>query len=239
MQTEDGNLHDGGSVARALAKQTNTLSDPATIASRLTDTQLKALGIKPEQVAALMKPLLERAQSRQTTPINREQRLEIRAAAMVDLLRTDPSFRKAMDGVKDVIFGLKGDIEGGRVQGERSRDILDNALNRLRSRTEDSLLGLQENTPTPKKEAKVEKLAETMPESAKVLRALTGKPQEASAPSENVLEALTLLHEDDYKEIPESERSKMKALREAYIDSKHPQHTRAVKALHELLNQEN
>lgn len=239
LQTADGNLHDGGSVARALAKQTNTLSDPATIASRLTDTQLKGLGIKPEQVAALMKPLLERAQSRQTTPINREQRLDIRAAAMVDLLRTDPSFRKTMDAVKDVLFGLKGDIEGGRVQSERSRDILDNALNRLRSRTEDSLLGIQENTPTPKKEAKVEKLAETMPESAKVLRALTGKPQEASIKSENVLEALTLLHEDDYKEIPESERTRVKALREAYIDSKHPQHTKAVKALHELLNQEN
>ncbi len=98
---------------------------------------------------------------------------------------------------------------------------------------------VQENTPTPKKEAKVEKLAETMPESAKVLRALTGKPQEASIKSENVLEALTLLHEDDYKEIPESERTRVKALREAYIDSKHPQHTKAVKALHELLNQEN
>ncbi|MBI5174862.1 MAG: hypothetical protein HY986_18390 [Candidatus Melainabacteria bacterium] len=238
LQTEDGNLHDGGSVARALAKQTNTLSDPAAIASRLTDTQLKALGVKPERVNDLMKPYLEREQ-RQAKPIDREKRLEIRATAMVDLLRTDPSFRKAMDAVKDVIFGLKGDIEGGRVQGERSKDILDNALNRLRSRSEDSLLGIQENTPTPKKETKVEKLAETMPESAKVLRALAGKPQDASVKSENVLEALTLLHEDDYKEIPEAEKSKMKALREAYTDSNHPQHTKAVKALHQLLNQEN
>ncbi|NJL71123.1 MAG: hypothetical protein HC888_05635 [Candidatus Competibacteraceae bacterium] len=172
LQTEDGNLHDGGSVARAMLKQTNTLSDSATIASRLTDSQLKSLRIKPEQVAELMKPYLERAQSRQTTPIDREKRLEIRAAAMVDLMRSDPSFRKAMDGVKDVLFGLKGDIEGGRVQGERSREIIENALNRMRNKTADSLLGIQENKATPKKEAKPEKLAETMPESAKVLRAL-------------------------------------------------------------------
>ncbi|NJL71124.1 MAG: hypothetical protein HC888_05640 [Candidatus Competibacteraceae bacterium] len=53
-----------------------------------------------------------------------------------------------------------------------------------------------------------------------------------------MIEALTLLHEYDYKEIPEAERSKMMALKEAYTDRKHPEHSKAVKALHELLNHE-
>ena len=52
----------------------------------------------------------------------------------------------------------------------------------------------------------------------------------------NVIEAFDLLHADNYSEIPEGERVRLQALRDAYNDAKHANHAKALKELHELLS---
>lgn len=204
----------GGSLQGAISKARTNLMDDLVIARFLKNDQLQALGADLNALKGLTGDERLQALSRQ--------------------VRTNRQLKDNLSKIRNVLQQERDSIESGQLS-----IISSNTVAKLRLKSGDQLEGKatkKADEAKPLSAAKTANLNETLPETIKVLRAFELKVTDPAKQDANVMEAFDLLHADNYQEIPEGERVSLQALRDAYNDTKHSNHRKALKELHELLS---
>lgn len=212
-KSEDTTLT-GGSLQGAITKARANLMDDLVIARILKNDQLKELGADLSALKGLTGDERLRALSKQ--------------------LGTNRQLKDKISKIRNVLQQERDAIESGQLP-----IIAANTVAKLRLKSGEQLEGIaakKADETKPSSAAKAPNLDETLPESIKALRAFEIKVTDPAKQDANIIEAFDLLHADNYSEIPEGERVRLQALRDAYNDKKHANHAKALKELHELLS---
>lgn len=232
MPVDSGEIHVGGNITEHLEKSWTSLLSEKKLLSLVSNKDLIAMGADITSFEKLTG--------------------DERAEAIYKAYRSQPKFKSEANKLRDIIHSEQQVIKAGGAQGTGDPVIVDNIMAKLRSRTDNALLGI-----APKPEAAATDTAKTKSSFSDIEKS-AAKPVDALADfagyerygtdkaSESLATSMDLLLADQEdrrakeptsKDLwPQAEFDRFSKLSEAYKDPAHQDHAESVKQLHELLN---
>lgn len=233
MPVDSGEIHVGGNITEHLEKSWSSLLSEKKLLSLVSNKDLKAMGADITSFEKLTG--------------------DERAEAIYKAYRSQPKFKAEANKLRDIIHSEQQVIKAGGAQGTGDPVIVDNVMAKLRSRTDNALLGIApkpeaaaaaESAKTKSTFSDIEKSAskpvDALADFAGYERYGTDKASESLATSMDLLLAdqeERRAKEPTSKDLwPQAEFERFSKLSEAYKDPAHQDHAESVKQLHELLN---
>ena len=223
LKTKSGEYYNGGNLDVSIETARREFLDLNRLSKSLSNTHIDALG----------------GDSKALKGLNGADR----HAAIEQQMRTNTKFQNNVRSLSQVFMNDQNVIRNGGATGGNAPVILENISSKLRSRTEESLLGkpavvvAKFNAAANAANGRIDNIESSLPEASKLLKEWKEPPARLDAPAENISDILDLII-DENNSIPVDELVKLKGLRDAYKDPKNPDHARVMKMIHDLMTAE-